>query len=206
MLEHLIADDEPVVRKTHKAEGFKALNRASAVEIVSAQVTTADWLAELGLTEEQTTGEDERARARDAFGALIGGKSEQDQINAVTQITTPPAVRQLTAMLTAYDWEFVNQAKELRGFVVAKLIDEAETAQKSGDRIKALTALGKVTEVGLFTEKVEITKKDLSAEEIDKRIKEKLARFMGVEDVGSTVTDAQAKEAPPPPPANEEDA
>ena len=43
--------------------------------------------------------------------------------------------------------------------------------------------LGKVTEIGLFTEKIEIKKEELSDSELDLRIKEKLNRFMGVVDV-----------------------
>jgi hypothetical protein len=43
--------------------------------------------------------------------------------------------------------------------------------------------LGKVTEVALFTERVEIKKTDLSDEELEKRIKEKLGRYMGKADI-----------------------
>ena len=60
-------------------------------------------------------------------------------------------------MLTAYDWEFVQQAKELRGYTVAKLVEETQNPNPNV-RLKALGLLGKVTEVGLFTDKVEIKK------------------------------------------------
>jgi hypothetical protein len=43
--------------------------------------------------------------------------------------------------------------------------------------------LGRVTEVALFTERIEVKKTDLSDTEIDKKIKEKLNKFMGVVDV-----------------------
>jgi hypothetical protein len=36
--------------------------------------------------------------------------------------------------------------------------------------------------VGLFTEKIEVKKTDLTEDEIDKKLKEKLARFMDVTD------------------------
>ena len=42
--------------------------------------------------------------------------------------------------------------------------------------------LGKVTEVGLFTDKIEVKKTDLTDEEIDKKLKDKLAKFMNVTD------------------------
>ena len=76
-------------------------------------------------------------------------------------------------MLTAYDWEFVQQAKEIRGYAVSKLLEECESPN-ANIRLKALGLLGKVTEVGLFTDKVEVKKTDMSNEELDAKIKEKL--------------------------------
>jgi hypothetical protein len=43
--------------------------------------------------------------------------------------------------------------------------------------------LGRITEVALFTERVEVKKTDMTDTEIDRRIKEKLNKFMGVVDV-----------------------
>ena len=42
--------------------------------------------------------------------------------------------------------------------------------------------LGNVTEIALFTERVEVTKKDASEEEIEKRLRERLSRFITPED------------------------
>ena len=42
--------------------------------------------------------------------------------------------------------------------------------------------MGKVTEVGLFTDKLEIKKTDMSEAEIDAKLKEKLAKFIDVSD------------------------
>jgi len=60
--------------------------------------------------------------------------------------------------------------------------------------------LGKVTEVGLFTDKIEIKKDELTDTELDQRIKDKLSKFMGVVDI-LEVTDADPIEAPAPAPA-----
>ena len=104
------------------------------------------------------------------------------QRNALVAIKVPEAVRHLTGMLTAYDWEFVNQAKELRGYAVAQIMEETKHPDAK-IRLKALEMLGRVTEVALFTERVEIKKTDMTDEEIDRRIKDKLSRFMEVSDV-----------------------
>ena len=45
-------------------------------------------------------------------------------------------------------------------------------------RLKALQMLGNVTEVALFTERVEVTKKDVSEEEIEKRLRERLEKLL----------------------------
>jgi hypothetical protein len=56
--------------------------------------------------------------------------------------------------------------------------------------------LGKVTEVGLFTDKIEIKKTDLTDAEIDQKLKDKLNRFMGVVDVEATDIE-ELPETPP---------
>jgi hypothetical protein len=85
-------------------------------------------------------------------------------------------------------------ARELRGYTVAKLVEET-TSPNANIRIKALGLLGKVTEVGLFTDKIEIRKTDLTDAEIDQKLKDKLNRFMGVVDV--EVTDVEEIEELP---------
>jgi hypothetical protein len=80
-------------------------------------------------------------------------------------------------MLTAYDWEFVNQAKNLRGYAVAKILDDCENPNPN-IRLKALGLLGKVTEIGLFTEKIEVKKVDASTEELEERIRQRLAKYL----------------------------
>ena len=65
---------------------------------------------------------------------------------------------------------------------MAKILEECEHPTAS-IRLKALALLGKVTEVGLFTEKVEVKKVDMTEDEVDRKLKEKLAKFMDVTDV-----------------------
>ncbi len=84
--------------------------------------------------------------------------------------------------MTAYDWAFVDQAKELRGYAVSQILEETKNPD-TRFRLKALEMLGKVTEVALFTERVEIKKTDMSDSELEQRIKEKLNKFMHVIDV-----------------------
>ena len=105
-------------------------------------------------------------------------------------------MQHLVGMLTAYDWEFVHQAQQLRGYCVAQLVEETKNPSAS-IRLKALTALGKVTEVGLFTEKIEIKKDELTDLQLEQRIKDKLAKFMQVVDVVE-IEDTEIKPKPAP--------
>jgi hypothetical protein len=85
-------------------------------------------------------------------------------------------------MVTAYQWKFVEQAEELRSMSVAKIVKETDHPD-ARIRLKALELLGKVTEVALFTDRISVKNEDVTDEELDARIKEKLGRYMGAVDV-----------------------
>lgn len=193
MLEHLI-DFEPDI------ELFDAphtpLHKAGVNEVVDAKVETTNWLKSLGAVDEDEAVDQAQATfARSAFTNIITGQPAELTKNSLAQIKAPAAVQHLVGMLTAYDWEFVHQAQQLRGYCVAQLVEETKNPNAS-IRLKALTALGKVTEVGLFTEKIEVKKEALTDNELDQRIKDKLAKFMGVVDA-LEITDVDIPPAKP---------
>ena len=173
------------------------VDKAAPAEILEAQLRTMDWLEELGVKDEDIAGELQVAAARKAFGALaVSIPPEEEQRCALLALKTPVAVRHLTGMLAAYDWEFVEQAKEIRGYVVAQLVEECKNPNAS-IRLKALTQLGKVTEIGLFTDKIEVKKTDVSDAELEQRIKDRLNKFMGVVDVISSISDSDTIDEAP---------
>lgn len=180
MLDHLLNFDPEVMPTT---EAPPPVEKVSPSQAVNAKITTSDWLKEMGAPDTDTVvSELEKTHARQAFTALTTGAPIKTQHEVISTIETPAAVRHLTGMLTAYDWEFVNQAKELRGYAVAKILEECESPN-ANIRLKALGLLGKVTEVGLFTDKVEVKQAVMSDAEVEQRIKDKLNKFMGVIDV-----------------------
>jgi hypothetical protein len=179
MLDHLI-DFEPEVND-HFGKPTP-LEKEHPADVIDAKVNTVEWLKGLGAADTQTVvNQAEVQAARASFTNLISSAPAEITHEHLTQIKTPAAVQHLVGMLTAYDWEFVHQARELRGYTVAKLLEECENPN-ANIRLKALGLLGKVTEVGLFTDKIEIKKTDLTDEEIDKKLKDKLAKFMNVTD------------------------
>lgn len=187
MLEHLVHFEPEITTR----DGFVKLEQVSSEDLLAAQVDTEAWLRSIGAsTDEEIVQDNEKAAAREAFGALTTTADDLETKEKLVALKTPAAVRHLTGMLTAYDWEFVQQAKEIRGYTVAQLIEETKNPN-ANIRLKALGLLGKVTEVGLFTDKIEVKKTDLTEEEIDKKLKDKLAKFMGVAD--AEYTDVEEK-------------
>lgn len=178
MLEHLLNDFSQ-----HDPQAQLPLDKASPQEMLNAQVKTTQWLEALGVPDDNAALSQAQANAaRKVFTSLATAAPLEQAKAQLTQLKTPEAVRHLVAMLAAYDWEFVEQAKQLRGMAVAKILEETNHPD-ARIRLKALDMLGRVTEVGLFTEKIELKKPDLSDTELDQRIKEKLNKFMSVVDV-----------------------
>jgi hypothetical protein len=188
MLEHLINGEfEPDVVNVATAMPLP-FEDAEPATIVDAQVQTADWLKELELDDAEAESKADAQAARQSFASLVTGQPPQNTQQALANVKAPAAVQHLVGMLTAYDWAFVEQAKELRGFAVAKILEEVEHPD-ARIRLKALDMLGKVTEVALFTERIEVKKTEMSDVELENRIKDKLNRFMGVIDVVDVTED-----------------
>jgi len=198
MLEHLL-DFQPEV--TSSTEAPPPVEKTTPMQALDGKINTSDWLKSMGAPDKEVVvSELEKTQARETFTALTTNAPTADAHAMVSKLETPQAVRHLTSMLTAYDWEFIQQAKELRGYAVAKILEECEHPTAS-IRLKALALLGKVTEVGLFTEKIEVKKTDMTEDEVDRKLKEKLAKFMDVTDVQPIedidVIEVTATPAPP---------
>jgi hypothetical protein len=193
MLEHLATIDfEPDVLDA-PAEGFVPLKKVSGSDLLDAQVKTADWLKELGAEDdEQVLTQAQEQTAVQAFTALTTGAP--DPKTAVAKLQVPAAVRKTVAMLTAYDWKFVEQAQEIRGKAVHQLLDEMEHPD-ARIRLKAIELLGKVTEIGLFTERISVKKEELNDEELDTRIRDKLAQLQKTVDAEAKVKEERNADA-----------
>lgn len=112
-----------------------------------------------------------------------GDSQEAARMFATSTIPTRPAPRpgailKLEAMLSEYDHQVVTDAVQLRTYVTNKLVEESGN-KDAKIRIKALELLGKIGDVGLFAEKIEVTIKEKRTEDLENLLKEKLERFMG---------------------------
>jgi len=107
-----------------------------------------------------------------------------------TELTTKAARRNLTQktpaalllterILNEYGHKIVREAAQVRHMVVNKLIQETENPD-ARIRVKALELLGKVSDVGLFTEKQEITVTHQTSDDLRARLRQKLQKMVDV--------------------------
>jgi len=80
-------------------------------------------------------------------------------------------------MLQEYNSQFVADAAELRLVVTNKLLDLAGCGDPRIE-IKAAEMLGKISDVGLFSEKTEITVTYNNVSDLDEAIKDKIRKMM----------------------------
>jgi hypothetical protein len=107
---------------------------------------------------------------------------------------TPPATLLLTdKILKDFGHSVVESATQVRHLVTNKLIEETENPDPRV-RIRALELLGKISDVGLFAEKSEVTITHQTTDDIKEKLRGKLAKLINPAD--SDVEDAVVVEAP----------
>ena len=202
-LEHLVsasaADFVPDVLSD--STPFTPAESLTTAQTLSAQHKTSQWLKDFEDEDDEILSEAQQEKVVDAFNALTTSDPRAKQ--KLMQLDLPEEIKAAVGMVTAYQWKFVEQAEELRSMAVANIVKEVQHPD-ARIRLKALELLGKVTEVALFTDRVAIKNEDVTDEELDARIKEKLGRYMGAVDVvdveeievKTRVVGQEAKEAP----------
>jgi len=182
LLDHLVlaaaADYVPDIESV--AVDFTPLEKLNASETINAQIGTTEWLKQIAEEDDAILNAAQQQKVAETFNSIITQAPDAKQ--KALELQLPEEIRSHVAMLSSYQWQFVKQAEELRTMAVAKIVKETDHPD-ARIRLKALDMLGKVTEVALFTERVEVKKTDLSDEELEKRIKEKLGRYMGKADI-----------------------
>lgn len=82
-----------------------------------------------------------------------------EQPNAPVVPTTPGAAKALDRLLKRFDYTLANSTNKMRQYVLFKLFELAENDDPRM-QLKAVEMLGKVSEIGLFTTKVEVAAAD----------------------------------------------
>ena len=181
-LEHLVsasaADFVPDILPDNTP--FIELNDTTPAQTLSAQHKTSKWLEAFADEDEVTLTEAQQDKTVNAFNALT--TRDPNARNKLLQLDLPEEIKAAVGMVTAYQWKFVEQAEELRSMAVSHIVKEIQHPD-ARIRLKALEMLGKVTEVALFTDRIAVKSEDVTDEELDARIKEKLGKYMGAVDV-----------------------
>ena len=182
MLEHLVTAQEAdfIPDLIQGQASFTPLDPLTPAETLNAQIKTSQWLASLAEEDEDIMDEAKQEKVADAFNALTTSNPNAKQ--KLLELDLPEEIKSAVGMVTAYQWRFIEQAEQLRSMSVAKIVKETDHPD-ARIRLKALEMLGKVTEVALFTDRVQIKTDEISDEELDAKIKEKLSRYMGAVDV-----------------------
>jgi hypothetical protein len=159
---------------------FAPLDEATPAQTLSAQHKTSQWLKSLTEEDDEILTEAQEEKTTDAFNALVTADPKAKQ--KLLELDLPEEIKSAVGMVTAYQWKFIEQAEELRSMAVSHIVKEIKHPD-ARIRLKALEMLGKVTEVALFTDRVSVKTEDISDEELDQKIKEKLSRYMGAVDI-----------------------
>jgi hypothetical protein len=181
-LEHLVsasaADYTPDLMQDQAP--FTPLDSLTPAQTLNAQKKTSDWLSQFEDEDDEILSEAQQEKVTQTFDALV--KADPRAKQRLLELDLPDEIRAAVGMVTAYQWKFVEQAEELRSMSVAKIVKETDHPD-ARIRLKALELLGKVTEVALFTDRISVKNEDVTDEELDARIKEKLGKYMGAVDV-----------------------
>lgn len=159
---------------------FTPINDLTPAQTLGAQKKTSDWLKSLTEDDEETITQAQQEKTVEAFNALV--TQDPSAKRKLLELDLPEEIKSAVGMVTAYQWQFVQQAEELRSMSVAKIVKETDHPD-ARIRLKALELLGKVTEVALFTDRVSVKTEEISDEELDAKIKEKLGKYMGAVDI-----------------------
>jgi hypothetical protein len=110
-------------------------------------------------------------------------KAQSHQIAANGQLPpvktlTPGTIINLEAILSEWDHEVLDAGRRLRNYVTNKLIMDSNDPDPRV-RIKVLELLGKLNNVGLFSDRVEINVVNRSIDSIEQELAKTLELYMG---------------------------
>lgn len=128
----------------------------------------ADLVADEGLVGLDVTDED----ISNARAILVNPNASTEKM-----LSSPGTVVHLKAILDEYDKVVVQSAAQLRTYVTNRLIEDSTNADPRV-RLKCYEMLGKISDVGLFTDKTEVTLRHRPTEELEQLLRERLMRTL----------------------------
>lgn len=157
-------------------DDFESEEPKTFAERVKVAAATAKMLLEAGA--EIPVATQDKREAEEIFQAYTNPEQKNPPANKVQQVlNTPASVQHLYMMLSEYDHQVVQEAVQLRRYVTNKLLEDTNLTDPR-HRLRALELLGKISDVGLFSDKTEITVKNVSQEDLEQQIRSKLFKIL----------------------------
>ena len=209
--------DTPMPPTYPRKQSEKINSQQDLKEAVRVAATTAQTLEDMGMAHEVDSRLDDGEVVdlldpthifKEAFGTDSGDMKEAESlINGETRSTPGPVPKQKTGIapaqvfntytavklgtiLSEYDKKVVEDSAQLRTYVTNKLVEASDCGDIKHE-LRALEMLGKISDVGLFAEKTEITVNH-TADSLEHAIKDKIARILGIKE--SQVHDGEFNE------------
>lgn len=138
---------------------------------------TVSELEKHGLTIDPDEADKEVAATLATAYASAPDKTSQKVTNKRAAKITPASIRLTSNILDEFNHSVVESAKQLRNLVTNKLVIESENPDPRV-RMRALELLGKISDVGLFTEKSEVTITHQTTDDLKEKLRGKLAKLV----------------------------
>ena len=169
-------------------------------ERAEAACRSIELLQDHGLEVPAETSEDKEVAAALTSAYAVNSQTTSQKANNVNASSlTPASLQNVRAYLDEYGRAVVNHAIELRHTVTNRLIEESQNPDPR-IRIRALELMGKISDVGLFTDRTEVTITHQTTDELRLKLRAKLQRLVNppvIQDVevvlGNDIIDVDAE-------------
>lgn len=153
------------------------VTKVSLPERVAALDKTVTELEKHGLDVDPDEADKEVAATLATAYASAPDKTSQKVTNKRAAKITPASIRMTHNILDEFNHSVVESSKQLRNLVTNKLILESENPDPRV-RMRAIELLGKISDVGLFTEKSEVTITHQTTDDLKEKLRIKLAKLV----------------------------
>ena len=150
-----LSDEQP---KTHKDGIAIAANTADLIEVLGGSIEY---------------GNDD---LEDAAKLITG----TDKPNKPKHVSSSSTARATAVLVKEFDFQAFADAQQARNYITAKLVDITNCGDTKLE-LKALELLGKHSDIGLFTERSEITVHHTTSKGLEESIKERIKRLLNAD-------------------------
>jgi hypothetical protein len=150
-----LSDEQP---KTHADSVAIAINTADLIEQLDGSLDYDD-------------------KSLEQAGKLIVGAEKS---NTPKTVSVSGAAKAASVLIKEFDFQAFSDQLQARNFITNKLITLADSGDPKVE-LKALELLGKHSDIGLFTERSEITIHHTTSSSLENSIKERIKRLMNAD-------------------------